>query len=91
LASSGTHQAEIHFAPGDAAALAKAAELREGLLDQFLSLVLHLAERGGDKDADFTLGEWIRGWHNGTLLYPETAHLLKEGGLLAINPLRMTK
>ena len=47
--------AQVHLTPGDAAALAQPAELGEDLLDEFLALLLHIAEGGGDKHANFAL------------------------------------
>ena len=42
--------AQVHLAPGDAAALAQPAQFRVYVLDQFLALLLHVAERGRDED-----------------------------------------
>ena len=47
--------AQVHLAPGDAAALAEAAHLREDLLDQFLALLLHVAKGGQPEPSGHTM------------------------------------
>jgi hypothetical protein len=64
LASSGNAPAEVHLAPGDAAALAEATQLGEDLLDEFLSFLLHVSEGGEDKHSDFTLARLVEGRHD---------------------------
>ncbi len=46
---------KVDIGPGDTATFAQLAELREGALDQFVALGMHIAEGGGDEHADMAL------------------------------------
>lgn len=46
--------AQVHLASGHAATLGPSAQHREGRLGEFLPVLLHVAEGGGDENADFS-------------------------------------
>jgi hypothetical protein len=52
LALIGDAPAQVDLGPGHAALLAQFVELRKDSLDQFLPLLVHVAEGGGDKHAN---------------------------------------
>ena len=76
----GNAPAQVHLAPSDAPVLAEAAELREDLLDEFLAFLLHIAEGGGDENADFTLASLGGGRHGCPSIVANDADGVKRSG-----------
>ena len=55
----GDAPAQVHLGKGDKALVADPAQIGKHRFDQQLPLLLHVAEGGGDEDADLALGEGI--------------------------------